>query len=207
MTAAATALLLRGCGCWSWLGHEQGQNLEVTCTWHLWHSVRENVGHTLCGSAQVYHLFFWVADVPQVSVKFANKCQTKIWILKQLLHGKSVCGHLRIVSSRFKRTVNKTGKQFSTSVLCRFVLADFQLVSRFPLYRAWSVPGGPTKTTSPATSCPGTKPAFNRARLHLGDRGPHGHKLQLTYYHYYVFLYTVSIFISAIYIYHINIIK
>ena len=148
-------------------------------------------------------IFFWVADVPQVSVKFANKCQTKIWILKQLLHGKSACGHLRIVSSRFKRTVNKTGKHDGTSVLCRFVLADFQLVSRFPLYRAWSVPGGPTKTTSPATSCPGTKPAFNRARLHLGDRGPHGHQLQLTYYHYYMFFFYI-LFISLYQLYIIS---
>lgn len=136
-------------------------------------------------------------------MNFANKCQTKIWILKQLLHGKSACGHLRIVSSRIKRTMNKPGKHDGTSVLCRFVLADFQLVSRFPLYRAWSVPGGPTKTTSPATSCPGTKPAFNRARLHLGDRGPRGHKLQLTYINIitiiFIFIYsTVYIFISAI---------
>ena len=51
-------------------------------------------------------------------MKFANKCRTKIWILKQLLHGKSACGHLRIVSSRFKRTVNKTGKHDFQHLCC-----------------------------------------------------------------------------------------
>lgn len=129
---------------------------------------------------------FWVADVPQVSVKFANKCQTKIWILKQLLHGKSACGHLRIVSSRFNKLVNKQGnmilRYFKHLCFAAFSWQTFSLFqgSRCTGHGLWN--RRPNKNHVPGNLLSGNETRQQKScEVTLGDRGPHGHQLQLSY--------------------------
>ena len=91
-------------------------------------------------------------------------------ILKQLLHGKSACGHLKD---------KKQGNMMNHLCFARFFLADFQLVSRFPLYRARSNPRRPNNNHVPGKLLSGNETRLQSCEVTFGDRGPRGHQLQL----------------------------